>query len=71
MKKKDLQSWHEKPAAALKTLLGQKETELLKMRLQLAAGKLKNVRAVKAKKHEIAVLKTLLTVKLSLEKREV
>lgn len=60
MKKKEIKELHVKPIAELKELIKKARVELVKLRLEQGAGKLKNVHLVAQKRHDLARLKTIL-----------
>ena len=60
MKKKEIKELHTKSPAELRELIKKAQVELVKLRLEQAAGKLKNVRLVTQKRHDLARLKTIL-----------
>ncbi len=63
MKKKEIQLWRTKSEQELKAQIFQVENELVKLRLELKTGKLKNTRAVSRKRQELAIICTLLREK--------
>jgi len=63
MKKKDLAELRTKSKEELKKTLKEAEVSLLKLRMDLGAGKTKNVRAISRKKDEIARIKTIMREK--------
>ncbi|MCJ7828052.1 50S ribosomal protein L29 [Patescibacteria group bacterium] len=63
MKKKEIKSWRAKSEAELKVLIEKLIGEVVDLKVKLQTGKLKNVKGVTAKRHELAVAKTLLTEK--------
>jgi len=60
MKKKELENLRTKKVEELKALIPAAEMELVKLRMEKATGKLKNVSAIGKKRKEIAVIKTLI-----------
>lgn len=60
MKKKELNELHTKSAVELKQLIKKAHLELIKLRMEQKAGKLKNVHLVKQRRHDLARLKTIL-----------
>lgn len=60
MKKKELKELHTKSITELKQLIKKARLELIKLRMEQKAGKLKNVHLVKQKRHDLARLKTIL-----------
>lgn len=60
MKAKDLRKISEKE---LQKMLGEEREKLLKLRFDLAAGKLKNVREIRERKKNIAKILTILNEK--------
>lgn len=63
MKKKEKQEFHQKTVAQLQKEIRKAEEELVKLRLELKAGKLKNVSRVMNQRHQLACLKTILKEK--------
>ena len=63
MKKKAKQELHQKTIAQLQKEVTKTEKELAKLRLELRAGKVKNVRSLASQRHRLAVLKTILREK--------
>jgi len=60
VKKKELNELHTKPTAELKQLIKKARLELIRLRMEQKAGKLKNFHLVKQKRHDLARLKTIL-----------
>lgn len=60
MKKKEISQLHTKSSQELKSLIKKMEEELVKMRIDLKSGKLKDVRAVLKKRRDLARVKTVL-----------
>jgi len=60
MKKKKLESLRAKKIEELKTLIEAAEIELVKLKMEKAGKKLKDVTALRKKKEEIAIMKTLI-----------
>lgn len=63
MKKKEKQELHEKTFVQLQKEVVKAEKELAKLRLELRAGKMKNVRQLMNQRHRLAVLKTIMKEK--------
>ncbi len=63
MKKKEKQELHHKTISQLKKEIDKKEKEIAKLRLELKAGKLKNVHQLMGQRHYLAGLKTILKEK--------
>jgi ribosomal protein L29 len=63
MKKKEKQELHEKTVTQLQKEVEKTENRLAKLRLELRAGKLKNVRQLMNQRHRLAVLKTIIREK--------
>lgn len=63
MKKKQIKELHSKTEKELRELIKKADTELVKLRIDLRAGKLKDAQAVNKKRHHIARLKTILQEK--------
>lgn len=60
MKKNQLKELQTKTAAELNSLLGKGEIELAKLKMDLRAGKLKDVRSLNKKRHDLARMRTIL-----------
>lgn len=63
MKKKQLKSWRNKSDQEIVALIDSIMSDLMKLKMELKTGKLKNFRAVRAKRRDLAVAKTLLCEK--------
>ena len=63
MRKKETQELHQKTVAQLEKEVAKAEEELAKLRLELRAGKVKNVRGLMNQRHRLAALKTVLKEK--------
>lgn len=63
MKGKKLQELRLKKIQELKVLIYEAEKELVKLRMEKASGKLKDKSALRQKRKEIAVIKTLIKEK--------
>lgn len=63
MKKKEKQELHQKTITQLQKEAGKLTKELAKLRLELRAGKLKNVRQLMNQRHHLARLKTIIREK--------
>lgn len=63
MKKKEKQELDEKTVAQLQKEVEKTEKGLAKLRLELRAGKLKNVRQLMNQRHRLALLKTMIREK--------
>ncbi|MBM3205460.1 50S ribosomal protein L29 [Candidatus Shapirobacteria bacterium] len=59
MKKNQKKELHQKNNEELKQLIGKMNEELVKLKMEKQAGKLKNVRLLERKKHELAIVKTI------------
>lgn len=69
MKKKQLEELRNKTEQELKDLIKKAEEELVKLKMELGAGKLKDTQAVNRKRHDLARVKTIIKQKeLSREK---
>lgn len=60
MKKNQLKELQTKTAAELNSLLEKGEIELAKLKMDLRAGKLKDVRSLNKKRHDLARMRTIL-----------
>lgn len=60
MKKNQLKELQTKTAAELNSLLGKGEIELAKLKMDLRAGKLKDVQSLNKKRHDLARMRTIL-----------
>jgi large subunit ribosomal protein L29 len=60
MKKKALAAWHQKSIPELEGLMVKIEKELVRLRIDQGAGKLKDVHQLARKKRDLARLKTIL-----------
>jgi ribosomal protein L29 len=63
VKKKEKQAFQEKTSAQLQKEAVKAERELAKLRLELRAGKLKNVRQLMNQRHRLALIKTIIREK--------
>lgn len=63
MKKKQIVELHSKLVDQLKRLIEKAEEELVKLRIDLGAGKLKDIHQVKKKRRDLARIKTILKEK--------
>jgi ribosomal protein L29 len=63
MKRKEISQLHTKSSLELKTLMKKMEEELVKMKVDLESGNLKDVRAVLKKRRDLARVKTVLRKK--------
>lgn len=63
MKKKEKQELHQKTISQLQKEVIKAEKEIAKLRLELRAGKVKNVRGLMNQRQRLAVLKTILREK--------
>ena len=63
MKRKEINQLHTKSSLELKTLIKKMEEELVRMKVDLESGKLKDVRAVLKKRRDLARVKTVLRKK--------
>lgn len=60
MKKKDIQELHNKSKKELEELMKKVQTELVRLRTDFGAGKLKNVNQIKLKRRDLARIKTVM-----------
>lgn len=60
MKKKDLAGFKQKSDVELVKEIEEQEAELVKLKMEFATGKLKDMHQVTKKRHDLARLKTLL-----------
>lgn len=60
MKRKDIQELHNKSIKELRDLMKKIQKELIRLRTDLGAGKLKNINQIKAKRHSLARVKTII-----------
>lgn len=60
MKKNQLKELQTKTATELGSLLAKGEIELAKLKMDLRAGKLKDVRSLNKKRHDLARMRTIL-----------
>lgn len=60
MKKNQLKELQTKTAAELNSLLSKGEIELAKLKMDLRAGKVKDVRSLNKKRHDLARMRTIL-----------
>ncbi len=67
MKRREIQSLHEKTKEELKKLLEEERLSLVKLRMDLALGKTKNVKAPARKRDKIARILTIIREKEILE----
>lgn len=63
MKKKEKQELHQKTISQLQKEVIKAEKDLTKLKLELRAGKVKNVRGLMDQRHRLAILKTILREK--------
>jgi len=63
VKKKEKQAFQEKTSAQLQKEADKAEKTLTKLRLELRAGKLKNVRQLMNQRHHLAMIKTIIKEK--------
>lgn len=63
MKRKQIQELHQKETGELRKLLSQAQDELVKLRMDLEAKKIKDVHVLAKKRDEIARIKTILKEK--------
>jgi len=63
MKRKEKQEFHQKNPEELKQEIKKIGEELVKLKMEKQVGKLKNVRLLKQKKNQLAILKTILREK--------
>lgn len=63
MKKKEKQELHQKTTVQLQREVAKAEKALAKLKLELKAGKVKNVRGLMNQRHHLAILKTILREK--------
>lgn len=63
MKTKEIKQLHAKTVKELKSLLGKTQEELVKLRMEQATRKLKNIHQLMKKRHDIARIKTVIREK--------
>lgn len=63
MKKKQLQELHTKSIKELNELVKKAQEELVKLKVELGAGRLKDTQAMNKKRHDLARIKTILREK--------
>ena len=63
MKRKEIKELHLKTNQDLKALLRKTQEELVKIRVDLQSGKLKDTQSVNKKRHDLARIKTVLRQK--------
>ena len=63
MKRKEIKEDHQKSQEELKQQAKKIAEELVKLRMEKQVGKLKNVRLIKQKKNQLAIVKTILREK--------
>lgn len=63
MKKKELKDLHNQSTTALAGLIKKTQAELVKLKMDLQAGRLKNVHLVSQKRQNLARIKTILQEK--------
>ena len=63
MKRKEIEELHLKTNQDLKALLRKTQEELVKIRVDLQSGKLKDTQLVNKKRHDLARIKTVLRQK--------
>jgi len=63
MKRKDIQELHGRSIKELKELMKKTQGELVQLRTDLGAGKLKNVHQIKMKRRDLARIKTIIREK--------
>lgn len=63
MKRKDIQELHNKSTQELKESMKKTQEELVKLRTDLGAGKLKDVHQIKKKRRDLARIKTIIRKK--------
>jgi len=63
MKRKEIKENHQKSQEELKQQAKKIAEELVKLRMEKQVGKLKNVRLLKQKKNQLAIIKTILREK--------
>jgi len=63
MKRKEIKENHQKSQEELKQQAKKIAEELVRLRMEKQVGKLKNVRLLKQKKNQLAVIKTILREK--------
>lgn len=69
MKKRELDELRKKTTQELKSLLAEREKELIKLKIDLSLRKIKNVHAVALAKKELAQIKTLISEKELMEEK--
>ena len=63
MKRKEIKEYHQKSKEELEQQAKKIAEELVKLRMEKQVGKLKNVRLLKQKKNQLAIIKTILREK--------
>ena len=63
MKRKEIKENHQKSQEELEQQVKKIAEELVKLRMEKQVGKLKNVRLLKQKKNQLAIIKTILREK--------
>ena len=63
MKRKEIKENHQKSQEELKQQAKKIAEELVKLRMEKQVGRLKNVRLIKQKKNQLAIIKTILREK--------
>lgn len=63
MKKKELKELHQKSQQDLQSLMKKTQEEMVKLKMDRKAGRLKNVRLPENKRHDLARIKTILKEK--------
>lgn len=63
MKKKELKELHQKNQQDLQSLMKKTQEEMVKLKMDRKAGRLKNVRLPENKRHDLARIKTILKEK--------
>lgn len=60
MKRKDIQELHNKSTKELRDLMKKIQEDLVQLRTDAGAGKLKDTNQIKAKRHDLARVKTII-----------
>ena len=66
MKKKEIKEYHQKNQKELKQQAKKITEELVKLKMEKQVGKLKNIHLIEQKRHDLAIIKTILQEKESI-----
>ena len=66
MKKKEIKEYHQKKPEELKQQAKKITEELVKLKMEKQVGKLKNIHLIEQKRHDLAIIKTILQEKESI-----